>query len=383
MRDSGSRPSDNRLRVAIIAQSLDDGGLEKLVRDLALGLDRNKFEPGVFALRELGIYATDLEEANIPVRFCPEPRIRIRGIPGTLIKRLFDFRPDIIHAQSGTWFSAAVAKIVLRRPKLVFTEHGRYPPEPRLRAVLERWCAKRTSIVTAVSGAAAQYLRDFLDLPSTPRVLPNGIDLDTYRARDPETRAKLRSEWDIEDHETLFAFVGRMVPVKNHAGLLRALACLEKTSGVRAAFFGQGPLEQQVRDLAASLGMLDRVRFLGFRTDIPACLHASDAFVLPSTTEGMPVSLLEALAAGLPIVASDVGGVSEVLGQPPAGILVPSGDTRQLAEAMARLAGSRGLRDRLAIRAKERSEAFGLEAFATRYAEVYREAARSLSQRRS
>lgn len=377
------RGASARIRVAIVAQSLDDGGLERLVQTLALSLDPDEFEPAVFALRELGVYKDALDAAGIPVRDCRESGFRLRGIPLRLIRELRGFRPDIIHAHSGTWVPASISKSVLRSPKLVFTEHGRYPPEPRIRALVEGWCAARTDAITAVSTHVSQYLVDYLGLDRPPRVLPNGIVPDPFLNPPPGARARLRSEWKIEDGHVLFACVGRLADVKNHRDLLLALAQARRTNPeARVALFGQGPLETEIRELVRELDLEDRVRFLGFREDVGACLNACDAFVLSSKTEGMPLSVLEALASGLPIVATSVGGVPEVLGEPPAGILVPPGDVAALGAALGRVAASESLRSRLSVRARARSETFTMDECVDRYAHLFRELAGPVGSRR-
>lgn len=375
MTDSG-QVGRARIRVAIVAQSLDDGGLERLVQTLALSLDPEEFEPAVFALRELGVYKQALDAAGIAVRDCRESGVKIRGIPLRLIRELRGFRPHIIHAHSGTWLPASISKSVLRSPKLVYTEHGRYPPEPRLRALVEGWCAARTDAITAVSTHVSEYLVDYLGLDRPPRVLPNGIVPDPFQNPSPDARARLRSEWRIADDQILFACVGRLVEVKNHRDLLHAFAGAgDAGPRMRLALFGQGPLEGEMRKLARELDLDDRVRFLGFREDVGECLNACDAFVLASRTEGMPLSVLEALASGLPIVATSVGGVPEVLGEPAAGILVPPGDVDALGAALGRVAASETLRSRLSERARERAKTFTIDECVGRYARLFRELA--------
>ncbi|HUF29318.1 MAG TPA: glycosyltransferase family 4 protein, partial [Gemmatimonadaceae bacterium] len=169
-----------KLRVAQVTPSLRGGGLERLVRDLALALPQRGHEAAVFCLRGLGMYADELTAAGIQVYDCQERALRLRGYPAALIRALRDFAPDVIHAHSGTWFAATVAKSRLRSPRLVFTDHGRYPPEPWVRGRIERWCHRRTDGFVAVTSALARYDRKYLDLPEEPRVVLNGIDLAPY-----------------------------------------------------------------------------------------------------------------------------------------------------------------------------------------------------------
>lgn len=360
------------VRVALLSPSLRGGGLECLVRDLALLLRRRGYAPAVFCLDGLGVHAAALRSAGIPVTDCTEPRVRVRGVPLRLIRELRRFRPRLIHAHGTTWYPAVVAKSALRYPRLVFTDHGRYPPEPALRARVEGWCRRRTDAMVAVSGPLAEYLRDYLRLAEPPPVIPNGVDLERYGARDDAARLALRAAWGIAPDETLALCVGRFAPVKNHSVLLEALsAASARAPRLRLALLGTGPLEAELRRKAAELGLGERVLFLGFREDVADCLRAADAFVLPSSTEGLPVSLLEAMAAGLPVVASAVGGIPDALGDPPAGLLVPPSRVPPLAEALARIAGEPALREALGARARAASVRFSLRAFEDGYLALY------------
>lgn len=364
---AGRRPAT---RVAIVVPSLRGGGLERLARDHALAIKERGYESAVFCLNGLGVHAGELRDAGIVVHDCREGRFRLRGVPLRLIRRLAGFRPAIIHAHSGTWFPAVVAKLALGSPRLVFTDHGRYPPEPRLRAKIERWCYGRTDQFVAVSSPLAEYVRVYLGLSGMPSVVPNGIDLAAYGGADRETRARLRAEWGVGADEMLVLAIGRLTPVKNYAGLLEACALASTDApSLRLAVLGAGPLEEELRTRARALGT--RVIFLGYRSDVADCLRASDLFVNSSLTEGLPVSLLEAMASGIPIVASDVGGIPEGLGTPPAGLLVPPGENATLARTLAQVAADAALRASLGARARARAQQYSLSRMSDAYCALY------------
>jgi glycosyltransferase involved in cell wall biosynthesis len=370
-------PPPRPIRVAQVTPSLRGGGLERLVRDLAVELRRAGHVPAVFCTNGLGTYADELRAVGIEVHDCREGRLRVRGYPSRLLSALRAFAPDVIHAHSGTWLPAAVARRVLRAPRLVFTDHGRYPPEPRLRALVERWCWRSTDGMVAVTAALAEYVRGHLHLPRAPEVILNGVDLAPYASPDPASRARLRAEWGVSPDDVLAVAVGRFAPVKNYAGMLHAVArAAARAPALRLAILGSGPLEADARAEAARLGIAERVRFLGFRRDVAACLLAADLFVNSSDTEALPVSLLEAMAAGLPTAAPRIGGIPDALlgpeGAPPAaGIVVPAGDMDALGDALARLTTDAPLRRALGARARERARDFSLEAFAARYGALY------------
>lgn len=357
----------------MIVPSLRGGGLERVATDLTLTLTARGWTVEVFVISGLGVYADTLRGAGVPVHDVQEGRMRIRGIPLRLIAALRRFGPDLIHAHSGTWYPSAVAARVLRRPRLVFTDHGRYPPEPRGRAILERWCLRRTDRLLAVSEPTATYVKNFLGLDFLPTVIENGIDLAPYRRVPAAARAELRRSWNIGERDLLLLALGRLAPVKNHEGMLAALAqARRRAPRLKLAIVGKGPLEGALRAQSAAAGLDDAVRFLGYRTDAPPCLSASDVVLFASTTEGLPIALLESLAAGRPLIVTNVGGMPAALGEPPAGLIVPPADVPALADAMARLSEEKGLWESLAARTDARAERYDLSVCTARHEEIYR-----------
>lgn len=362
---------EQSLRVAMVVPSLRGGGLERVTSDLAAALAERGVVVAVFTTGGLGVHASRLSARGIVVHDCSEGRWRIRGYPARLVRALRNFAPDVVHAHSGTWFTARVASIVLRHSRLVFTEHGRYPPEPWRRRVVERWCARGTARIVAVSEATAAYLADFLRLPEKPRVIVNGVNLSDFGA-DPAARNAIRAEIGATSDELLVIAVGRLVPVKNHELLIRAVAMARgRGVSVRLAIAGTGPLQATLESLVGELGMNNYTHLLGFRTDVNRILSAGDVFALTSTTEGLPISLLEAMAVGLPVVASEVGGIPAALGNPPAGLLFPSGDADALCGGIERLASISNVRQALVAAGKTLLAQYDISAHADAYLNLY------------
>lgn len=344
------------------------GGLERVVADLSLSLTSRGHSVELFWTNHSEL-DRKLVARGLVTHDCRPGRFSIPGVPHRLTKALRQFRPELLHAHSGVWYPASIGSMLLRKP-LVFTDHGRYLPERRRIILLQRWCAHFTNEIVTVSEALSVYVQQVLHLDHAPQTVDNGIDLEPFRTVEPSRRRELRTEWGFTDSDVVVVASGRLVPVKNLPGLLQALADAGVNS-LRVVLLGTGPLEAELRARAADLGVDSRVRFLGMRQDVADCLHASDVFAMPSDSEGLPVALLEAMAAGLPIVASAVGAIPSVLGSPPAGILVQPRDTAALASALVQLATDGGMRRRLGALAGKRASLYTLARMTDRYERIY------------
>lgn len=293
------------------------------------------------------------------------------------------FRPDVVHTHTAkAGFLGRQAALAVRpRPAIVHTYHGHVlegyfgAAKSRLYRELERALARVSDRLTAVSQATIDDLvRLGVAGPDKLALLPLGLDLAPLAALDERDRGAARSELGIGEDEVLLAFAGRFVPIKRLDLLLGALALArEDDPRLRLALAGDGEERPRLERLAAELGIADAVRFLGYRRDLRPLFAAADLAVLSSDNEGTPVSLIEAAAAGLPAVATDAGGVREVLGEG-TGTVVPRGDARAFADALLRLAAAAPRRRALGAAARERAlERFGAERLLDDVDALYRE----------
>lgn len=379
-----------RPRVTLVVTRLNVGGASRQIRLLHMGLAERGFEPFVVSGREAareGRLAVDGPNAAMIPTLVREmrPIDDVRAIRS--IERLLrEQRPSVVHthlAKAGTLGRIAARRS--RTPVLVHTFHGHVlrgyfsPAVTRAYLEVERRLATRTDALVAVS----QHVRDeLLELgigsPERWRVIPVGIELETY-AGAGDARAAARARFDLPTAGPLIGIVGRLVPIKDLDTFLRAAARIA-ASHPDAAFVvaGDGELRPALEARARSL-LGDRVRFLGWVEDLPALYAALDVVVLTSRNEGTPVSLIEAGAAGRPVVATRVGGVSEVVDDGVTGWLVSPGDDVALAARVA------GLLDR-----PEEAAAFGQAAkahvaerfSAARTVEAHAELYRELLERR-
>jgi glycosyltransferase involved in cell wall biosynthesis len=255
---------------------------------------------------------------------------------------------------------------------LVATVHGKgYYGERAHRRLAYRLVARRAFRMVAVSRDVGRYLTASLGVRGAVETIYNGID--TARLVRPEGRARLRAELGLGPHQPVVGAIGNLFPVKGHTYLVRAAARLAaRFPDLTVLLSGRPLLEAELTAEARALGVERQVRFLGFRDDVPALLDAMDVFVLPSLSEGLSMSLLEAMAAGKPVVATDVGGNPELVVDGQTGLLVPARDPEALAVAIGRVLGDRALAARLGDSARRRVLGeFGVDRMVARYVGLY------------
>jgi glycosyltransferase involved in cell wall biosynthesis len=243
-----------------------------------------------------------------------------------------------------------LAAHLAQTPIRIATDHSvRYRAMSRFDVALDRFLSRATTQRVAVSEAVARATCQRLRLErERVTVIPNSVPSKTFRIMSEVERRLKRRELGIQHTDLVIATVGRLDPEKNHDLLLVAMRRLtEKFPGVRLLLAGYGPLRPRLEAQARSLGIGSYVHFLGFRKDIEDILEAADIFVLPSEWEGLPLALLEAGAKRLPAVASNVGGVPEIIKNGETGFLVEPGDVMKLVNRLTQLLGNPVLRKTL------------------------------------
>jgi glycosyltransferase involved in cell wall biosynthesis len=326
------------------------GGCEQSMLHLAAGLDRRHWRPVVLHHPEPGLAPLLLRAEQLGI----ETRgVRRAGGPRGLVRALRDLQPDVFHAHLHVPLActSALMAATLARVKAVVATEQLWVDLSGARSLylVSRLVGRLVDRYVAVSHAVAAQLRSPYGVPGGKVVVvPNGIPLpngvpaprpraDLTRGRGgPVVLTAARLDWQ-----------------KGHEYLLRAAERVPEATFVLA---GDGPLRARLSELAGSLGVADRVLFLGHRDDIPALLASCDVFVLPSLYEGLPLSLLEAMASGRPAIATDVAGSNEVVRHAESGLLVPPADPPALADAIRRMLGDPGAAERLASAGRARVE---------------------------
>jgi glycosyltransferase involved in cell wall biosynthesis len=279
--------------------------------------------------RTLGFTIESLEMR----RGVPDPRGLLR-----LIKLVRRWRPDVVHGHMvHANLMARVLRLFVKVPALISTIHNIYEGGP-LRMAGYRLTNRLVDHVTIVSEAAAdRFVNEKIVPRSLLTVVPNGVDIDRFRNLPTGTRQEMRRSLGI-DQAFVWLAVGRFEIAKDYPNLLRAFAPIHQHDPEAVLLLvGRGSLKEQTAALVEELKLGDRVRFLGVRHDVAEVMSAADGYVMSSAWEGMPMVLLEAAAAALPIVATSVGGNREVVLDQESGYLVPARDSAALSAAMRRL----------------------------------------------
>lgn len=364
-----------------LATRLNVGGPARQILALAKGL-RTDLSVHVAAGRPAP-HEGELTDETVTVR--PVPLVRpIR--PGADLRALFAIRkllvetnPSIVHthmAKAGA-IGRMAALSIRPRPRLVHTFHGHvlsgyfHRPQEQGFLLLERMLARVTDVLVAVSPEIREELLGLgIGTECQYRVIPVGCDLEAFLAVE-EKRNALRSFLKLDTQTPLAGVIGRLVPVKDHLTLFMALA---KIPDLHLAVLGDGELRAELETKVYRLGIDKRVHFTGWWDDIPSALADLDIVVLSSRNEGTPVSLIEALAAARPVIATDVGGVRNVVQDRETGWLCPPGDVDGLVAVLRFALEHPADCKRMAVEGRRRvSERFSLEITLQEHLALYNE----------
>jgi glycosyltransferase involved in cell wall biosynthesis len=341
------------MRVLQIIDSLNLGGAEVMLTAMAPRLRTRGVACDVAVLlRTPSPLERAFQQQNIPLYYTNVTRLYSPRQILSLAKLLRGY--DIIHVHlfpAQLWTVLATASLGVQVP-LVSTEHNTWNARRHwwMRR-FDQWMYSHYDHIACISDATAEELVRWC--PSTAgkiTIIPNGIRLDVFENAQPAALP------DVPGDVPRLVFVGRFDPQKDHATILRAVTYIQNA---HLLLVGDGPLRQRLEYMAQSLGIARRVTFLGRRSDVAAVLKASDIYVHSTNSDGFGVAACEAMAAGLPVVASDVPGLAQLVAG--AGILFPVGDDKVLARHLTALIGSPELRREMSQASVRRARQFSIE----------------------
>ena len=361
-------------KILFVLQALGTGGSERVVLDIARAIGKDGFNVSVLGITD-GSLRKHFEDEGIEV-FVGEKQ---PGLDTKLIARLSQIirrvRPDIVNTHHfSPLFYSFIGCELSRTTRLVHTEHSRWEMDDLswLWKGLIAQLLRRTDAIIGVSKETCAGFKDSLGIPDSKiHLIPNGLDIDRFD-RSFDSGAK-RRELGIADGERVIGCIGNLRPEKNQRVLIRAFSIvLKKFPQTRLVFAGRDLMNGSLKGLADGMGLGSKVLFLGARKDVPELYSVLDVFCLPSLYEGMPISILEAMASKVPIVATDVLGIRGIITSDETGLLVKSNDAQALADGIERLLVDSGLRGHTTRKAFEYvSNHHNMNAWINRYKEFF------------
>ena len=313
----------------------DFGGLETLVAECINRMPAQQYRHAVVCLTGYTEFSRKISRPDVEIIALDKPPGLGLATHFKLWKLLRRLKPAVLHSYNLAAVEYACTAALAGVPVRVHAEHGRDASDPhglnRKHNLLRRGVTPFIDRYVPVSDDLQRWLRQVVGVPDAKTLMiANGVDTERFR---PSQRASQRDEFVI-------GTVGRIQDVKNQSGLIDAFILLRAMlpghrDRLRLSIVGDGPLLGMITEKVRAAGLQDVVRLPGSRTDIAELLSGFDVFALPSIAEGTPVTILEAMACGLPVVASRVGGIPEVVEQHATGLLVPPSDASSLAEALA------------------------------------------------
>ena len=359
------------IRVAYVIWSLGLGGAEQVVIRLAAGLDRSRFEPIIMCLDEAGVFAEQAGRAGIDLMVLHKRGPFDLRVLGRLVNAYRQRRIDVVHTHlwgANVWGRIAARLAGVRT--VIATEHNVDTWKRGYHFAMDRLLARWTTTLVAVS----QQVREFYEQRGVGRgrwrVIYNGVEVPSEGTRH---RNGSYQEWGIASHEPVVGLIGRLAPAKRPDLFVEAVArAVRDLPQLKALIVGDGPMRPQVEAQVTRLGLTGRIILTGTRQDVPRLVAGLDALVFSSEREGLSMAMLEAMAAGVPVIATRVGGTPELIESGVSGILVEPGRADALATELVALLQTPATVTQLGDAARRRvAERFSLRAMVQTYETLY------------
>lgn len=349
---------ENKINILFVLPNFDTGGSEKLVVDLVEHLDKKYFNPIVCVFFS-GVYVEKMKELDIPFYVVHDAdriksKIAIVKFLNTIVCK---HKINIVNTHHpSTLLQGLLSFKVFNRTILIHTEHTRLDNHPSITPRIlriQRLFMKFIDAALGVSQNVCDFIHNELGVPERKIIkILNGVDIAKFKFTQEEAnkkRREYREKLGIGFEEIVIGIFANFRKQKNHELLLRAVRLLKGRgiNNIKVIFAGDGPEREKINKLISEFGLTSYVLSLGMRQDIPELMNMIDIYCLPSLFEGLPFSLIEAMAAGLPCVATNVEGNSEIVRNLQNGMLVGSNNLEELANALQKLSTDKVLREAL------------------------------------
>jgi glycosyltransferase involved in cell wall biosynthesis len=356
---------EKRKRIAIVVLALGVGGAENMVAQLAANIDKSHFDVYVISMHssEGTIIEQRFAENNIKVKFLNHDTAPNVSALLKLYKQLNKIKPDIVHTHMSA-FIYTIPWIFLKGKKILHTIHNRpiYEFSQKLRSIIKALYQMKKAVPIAISDTIAKEVKDVYKIKEDRiEVIYNPVDINLYNRNSIENK---------KSDDITFINVARFTNVKNQSLLIDAFSKVrEQINNVKLILVGDGELRNLVEKKVAQNGLSDVVEFTGNIQNVAEKLRSADVFVLPSHYEGLPLTILEAMASGLPIIATNVGGVPDIVKDN--GFLFKDNDLNGLVAAMLELAQDMKVREEMGKKSIKYVEKFDVKSIADQYQLLY------------
>jgi len=349
------------IHVLHILHHMKMGGVEHLVYDMTNAFSKLNIKTTICCLDGIvGELGERLQKKGIKI-------IVLNRKPGFDLRLIFDLskiikelNPDVVHVHQYTpWFYGISACILAKKKETIFSEHGRlYPDKLRIKRVIYNRLIllPHTKVITVDSIHLQNALVNYEKIPRRRiKILPNGIKLEPFSKITDKTRKVHRDKLGIKEDEIAIGMIARLDPIKDHDTLIKAFQLVnQKHPNTKLFLAGKGPRFDKIKSLIKELGIDSKAILLGYYEDLYGFLSALDLYVLSSHLESAPLGVMEAMAAGLPVIATNAGGTGEIILDGKDGFLVPPRDPDKMAEAIIKVLNDLKKAKELAQRGKEK-----------------------------
>jgi sugar transferase (PEP-CTERM/EpsH1 system associated) len=361
-----------KYKILHVVLSMETGGLENGIVNLVNNADNDRFMVDVLCLREKGTLADRIHNPNSQIIFDGNQDPSLLTAIKKIYKACKDGQYHIVHSHGFTTMLASYLATKLTNTAVMMNgEHGTLYYSSFKQRLLQKWLFRSMDINLTVSSELKSKIQQEFSLSlDNFKPIINGVDSHVFN---PELSSTIRSELNILNQDIIIGSVGRLVSVKNYPSLIKAFSQVYKNNAhTHLVLAGDGHERSALEQLTDQLNLKDRIHFLGSRDDIPNVMNGFDLFVLPSFSEGLSNTLLEAMSCGVPVIASHVGGNPEIVKTDVSGFLYPSDDVNALAERLSTLCNSPGHIKKLsALARKHIVNNYSLMSMVNNYETVY------------
>ena len=362
-----------KFRVLHVVLSMETGGLENGIVNLINNADNSRFIVDVLCLREKGTLADRITNENSQVFFNGNRNQSLVTAAKKIYKSCNEGHYHIVHSHGFTTMLASyLATRLTRTAVLINGEHGTLYYSSMKQRLLQKWLFRSMDINLTVSSELKEKIQQEFSLSfDNFKPIINGVDSNKFNH---QIDSSLRRELSIPDQHIIIGSVGRLVSVKNYPSLIKGFSLVQKVNpNTHLVLAGDGPERAKLESQADKLNLANNVHFLGRRDDIPNVMNGFDLFVLPSFSEGLSNTLLEAMSCGIPVIASNVGGNPEIVKPNVSGFLYPSDDANALANILNSLCKAPNDINKLSTLAREHIvNHYSLKAMISNYEDVYK-----------